>query len=182
MRSSFPNTLVGVAALTAAALTGCASAGGPAETAAPAAPSTATATASSSAQGGSSPSPSAEAAAPPERITDEAVLRGFSIDDFDGGDPIVVWAGDRSTVQVFGTGSGSEACQPTGESAEVDDGRLELEFEEPGDGVSCTADLRVFGWAFDVRGADASVTTARIDGWSAEDDEITVEIRPAMGG
>ncbi|HET8867101.1 MAG TPA: hypothetical protein VFM87_02110 [Agrococcus sp.] len=125
-----------------------------------------------------SASPSATAGPEPQRITDEAVLAGYSLDDLPGGEPLVVWASDDYTlVHVIGSGSGTESCQPTGESIEVDDGALEIEFEEPDPMGACTADLRVFGWAFEVAG-DASITTAHVDGWM-EDEDFTVEIQPA---
>ncbi|HET8867227.1 MAG TPA: hypothetical protein VFM87_02760 [Agrococcus sp.] len=178
MRWTIPMAIVGVVALA-----GCASAGDPAESSAPAdAPSASTAPETPSAtptddddDATASPSPTA---AEPQRITDEAILGSYSLDDLPGGEPLVVWASaDHSLVHVIGSGSGTESCQPTGESIEVDDGELEIEFEEPDPMGACPADLRVFGWAFEVAG-DASITTAHVDGWVADED-FTVEIQSA---
>jgi len=107
-----------------------------------------------------------------------------SLDDIPQGEPLVIWAGvGNSLVHVFGAGSSSTDCQPVGESAEVDGGMLEIDFEWQDDAADamCTADMRVFGWAFPVTGADASVTQAQVDEWTADADEITVDIQPAEG-
>lgn len=187
MRRTIPLALVAVIALA-----GCATAGGPVDSSAPPAPGSSTPTTSESAEAPSAePSDSAtadpqpsELSGEPYRIEDEAILGTVSLDDIPQGEPLVIWSGvGNSLVHVFGAGSSSTDCQPTGESADVDGGMLEIDFEWE-DGAAeaiCTADMRVFGWAFPVTGADASVTQATVDEWTDDADEITVEIQPAEG-
>lgn len=192
MRRTLPLTIVGLLALA-----GCAATDGPAESTAPTTeattietePATATPTAAPVETATADPQPS-EIAGAPYRIEDEAILGAYSIDDIPVGEPLVTWANaDRTLVHVIGAGSGSTTCQPTGDSIEVDDGKLEIEFEwdESGATVACTADLRIFGWAFPVAGADATITQAVVDDWNddatdddTDDDEIVVEIRPMV--
>lgn len=180
MRWTIPMAIAAIAALT-----GCASAGGPAGTSAPAAPPSASADESpapaTSHDHDDSPSPSPAPEAP-HRITDDAVLGSYDALEIPGDEPIVAWADGGSAVHVIGTGSGSESCQPSGESIELDDGVLEIEFEPADPAQACTADLRVFGWSFPApQGSDASITTARIDGWAEGAGELTVEIRAEAG-
>lgn len=185
MRRTLPLTILGLVVLT-----GCTSAGAPAETA-PAveteAPQTSAPTplATDDDAATADPQPS-EIADAPSRIEDESILGAYSIDDIPVGEPLVAWGNtDATLVHVIGAGSGTTSCQPVGESIEVDDGKLEIEFEwdESDAATACTADLRIFGWAFPVVGADMSITQAVVDDWNhddADDDEITVEIRPAI--
>lgn len=189
MRQTIPLAIVGIIALA-----GCASAGGPADTSAPSDPeSSATETPAPDTQTpeptvteSATPPPEGEAPEAPSRITDEAILGQYDITEIPGDEPLVAWADAEGTlIHVIGTGSGSEACQPAGESIEVDDGELEIEFEWEGTdpAVACTADLRVFGWAFPVPAGSADITVANVDGWTQddedEDSDITVDIRPA---
>lgn len=178
------------AVIAALALAGCASAGGPAQSSAPTPPQSQTP--APTAPGTAAPEPTEQTADPqpseiagaPYRIEDEAILGAYSLDDIPGDEPLVAWSNrERTLVHVLGTGSGTEACQPNGESIEVDDGMLEIDFEwAPADAATaCTADLRVFGWAFPIAGADASITQAVVDDWTLDADDITVEVRPAMG-
>ncbi|MCH1883853.1 hypothetical protein [Agrococcus sp. ARC_14] len=185
-----------IAVIAAFALAGCASAGGPAETSAPAtSQSTETTTGSpvptepdddtSTATPAPSPPPTAEVPESPSRITDDAVLGSYDALELPSDEPFVAWAdADHTLIHVIGTGSGSEACQPVGDSAEVDDGRIEIEFDWPETdaAVACTADLRVFGWEFWVPTGSADITTATVDGWTQDaddtDDDITVDIQP----
>lgn len=182
MRWSIPLAVVG-----ALALAGCASAGGPTDTSAPAAPPSETASAPPTLE----PTPSDGATADPqptaipqqpERITDEAILNGYDAMEIPGDEPVVAWADDSySTVHVIGAGSGTESCQPTGESIEIDDGQLEIDFEPADPTAACTADLRTFGWAFTLPiPGDESITMAQISDWMEDADDITVEIRPAV--
>ncbi|SFR99542.1 hypothetical protein SAMN04487783_0360 [Agrococcus baldri] len=178
MRRILPIAIIGIVALA-----GCASAGEPEESA-PAPDSqtpvpTVTETVTPEPTQTSEPSPTAEAEAP-YRLEDDA-LAAYSIDDIPGGEPLVVWAdADRTLVHVLGTGSGSLNCQPAGESIEVDDGMLEIDFEweESDPMMACTADLRVFGWAFPVVGADDTITEAHVDDWTQDGQDFTVEIQP----
>ncbi len=176
MRTTIPLAIVGIAALA-----GCASPSAPQEAASPS-PST---RGSAPAPSPSAPSPSAsgdatQAAAQPFRIEDESLLGAYSLDDVPGDEPLVAWAdAERTLVHVIGAGSGSEPCQPTGESIELDDGVLEIEFDAADPATACTDDRRVFGWAFPVAAVDASVTQARVDGWSEAVDDLTVPIQPA---
>lgn len=190
MRRTLPLTILGLVVLT-----GCTSAGEPAATAPPtdetetAQTSAPTPLATDDDTATADPQPS-EVAGAPYRIEDESILGAYSIDDIPVGEPLVAWGNKEATlVHVLGAGSGSTSCQPTGESIEVDDGKLEIEFEwdETDATTACTADLRIFGWAFPVAGADMSITQAVVDDWNddeaddaTDDDEITVEIRPAI--
>lgn len=176
MRPTIPLAILGIAALV-----GCASPGAPQGSASPVPSATPPATPSVD-----EPSPSASgaeaspAAGDPVRIEDESILRAYSLDDVPRDEPLVAWAdAERTAVHVIGAGSGSERCQPTGESIATDGDVLEIDFEAAGASGPCTADLRVFGWAFPVTAVDEAVTEARVDGWSAADDEVTVPIRPA---
>lgn len=182
MRMTIPMAIVGIVALA-----GCASAGGPADSTAPAPESqapapTVTETVTPEPTATADPQPS-EVAGAPYRIEDDSILGAYSLDDIPGGEPLVAWANaDFTLVHVIGAGSGSTACQPTGESIEVDDGMLDIDFswQDDSDTVMCTADMRIFGWAFPVAGADSSITQAVVDDWTADADDITVEIRPAV--
>lgn len=176
MRPTIPLAILGIAALV-----GCASPGSPQGSASSVPSATPLATPSVA-----EPSPSASgaeaspAAGDPVRIEDESILRAYSLDDVPRDEPLVAWAdAERTAVHVIGAGSGSERCQPTGESVAADGDVLEIGFEAADASGPCTADLRVFGWAFPVTAVDASVTEARVEGWSAADDEVTVQIRPA---
>ncbi|WP_347754259.1 hypothetical protein [Agrococcus sp. ProA11] len=192
MRRTLPLTIIGLVALT-----GCTSAGEPAETAPPTAEAETSAptplaepTDTAPAETATADPQPSEIAGAPYRIEDEAILGAYSIDDIPVGEPFVAWGNtDATLVHVIGAGSSSTTCQPTAESIEVDDGMLEIEFEwdESSATVACTADLRIFGWAFPVAGADASITQAVVEDWNDDetdddddDDEITVEIRPAI--
>lgn len=181
MRRILPIAIIGIVALA-----GCASAGDPADTSAPPAPEsqtpvpTVTETVTPEPTETTEPSPTAEIPEAPYRLEDDA-LAAYSLDDVPGDEPLVTWAdAERTVVHVIGTGSGSTACQPTGESIEVDDGVLEIDFvwEESDPMTACTADLRVFGWAFPLMGADDSITQAQVDDWTQDGDDFTVDIRP----
>ncbi|WP_206445959.1 hypothetical protein [Agrococcus sp. KRD186] len=179
MRRILPIAIIGIVALA-----GCASAGDPAETA-PAPESqtpapTVTETATPEPAETTEPSPTEEVPEAPYRLEDDD-LAAYSIDDVPGDEPLVVWAdAERTLVHVLGAGSGSTNCQPAGEAIEVDDGMLEIEFEweESDPMMACTADLRVFGWAFPVMGADDSITEAHVDDWTQDGQDFTVEIQP----
>lgn len=191
MRRTLPLAIVGLVALS-----GCASPSAAPDTAVPspgvsapgsptddAAAPTSTAGETAPPTGADGRDPEADAmptTGPPYRIDDASILGAYSLDDVPSQRPLVAWANpERSLVHVIGVGSGSPDCQPTGESLALDDGALAIEFAPADPMVACTADLRVFGWAFPVAGADASVAQARVDGWSEGDDEVTVDIRPA---
>lgn len=184
MRRILPIAIIGVVALA-----GCASAGDPVETApatdsqtpAPMMTETATPEPTETTET-TEPSATAEAEAP-YRLEDDD-LAPYSIDDIPSGEPLVVWAdAERTLVHVLGAGSGSTNCQPAGEAIEVDDGMLEIDFEweESDPMMACTADLRVFGWAFPVMGADDSITEAHVDDWTQDGQDFTVEIQPLSG-
>lgn len=183
MRTILPVAIVGIVALV-----GCASAGGPAESSAPPAPESQTPVPTVTET--VAPEPSDEPSADPQptavldepyRLDDDA-LGPYSLEEVSGDQPLVTWAGPgHDLVHVIGAGSSSAACIPTGESAEIDDGVLEIDFEweATDEMVACTADIRLFGWAFSVVGGDASITQANVDEWTEGADDITVDIRPA---
>lgn len=180
MRRILPVAIIGVVALA-----GCASAGDPADSAPPTPDAPQTSPAESTPAEpteGATADPQPTAAGDPYRIEDEAILGAYSLDDIPGDEPLVVWAdAERTLVYAIGSGSGTESCQPTAESAEIDDGMLELDFDwdDSDPMMACTADLRIFGWAFPVSGADASITQAQVDDWTQEGPDVTVDIRPA---
>ena len=59
-------------------------------------------------------------------------------------------------------------------------GKTQIEFESPDTDGVCTADLRVFGWEFTLpaEGSDR-ITTAQINDWAEDRDDLEVEILPA---
>lgn len=183
-------TILPAAMIAALALAGCSAADEPAEsqpppsTESPAPTPTPADTAPPEPTGATADPQPSEIADAPYRIEDEAILGSYSIDDIPSGEPLVAWArADGTLVHVIGAGSSTTTCQPIGESIEVDNGMLDIEFdwEDSGASTACTADLRIFGWAFPITDGDTSITQAVIDEWASDDaDEITVEVRPAM--
>lgn len=175
-----------LAILATVALAGCASAGDPAETSTPPAETPAPTVTETETV---TPEPTATADPPevpaePYRIEDDAILGNYSLEDVSGEEPLVVWADDSYTlVHVIGAGSGSTACQPFPEEAEIDDGQLELDFswDHAEELQACTADMRIFGSAFPVVGADESITEANVSDWTEDAEDMVVEILPPMG-
>lgn len=183
MRSILPAAIIGIVALA-----GCASPGAAAESSTPpatdeaAAPEPANSPVPTASDPSAPPTPNASADAP--YLLDGSVLGRYSAEDLPGDEPLIVWANDDHTlVHVIGAGSGTPACRPTGESAEVDDGRLEIDFswQEPDELQACTADLRVFGWAFPVTGAGEAITEATVGDWTRDADDIAVEVASPIG-
>lgn len=180
-RSGDRRLAIALGAVCVAALVGCSTAA-PAATSGPEAASGGPTTPAATEPAASAPSASASAGSDDDDratpITDPAVLEAWDPMQLANA-PVVVWGDGFRTVRVFSAGSSSPECQPTGDDAEIEGDRLDLDFDEPEGEGDCPADLAVIGWEFTLPTAgSAEIMTARIDGLTA-DGELTVDIQPA---
>lgn len=110
---------------------------------------------------------------PDDRLAGLDVMDAVSTDG-----AAALWAEPGTSLAVFIGGSGSSACVPAPESAEVEDGTIVVEFEAPDlAAISCTADFRVYGWTFPVEVDASGPVDVRVEGLSPADDqavELTV--------
>ncbi|WP_404312810.1 hypothetical protein LG314_02930 [Agrococcus terreus] len=168
---------LGIAAAAALALlvTGCASAQ-PGSTDAPT--TTADPAPSESAPATPTPSPSDSdddtdddaTPIPDAQIAEIDVMDAVSTDG-----AAALWAEPGTSLAVFIGGSGSSACVPEPDGAEVEDGAIVVEFTAPDlSAISCTADFRVYGWTFPIDGpVNASMPVdVRVEGLSPDESSV----------
>ncbi|WAC66468.1 hypothetical protein OVA14_01365 [Agrococcus sp. SL85] len=105
---------------------------------------------------------------PDDRLAGLDVMDAVSTDG-----AAAMWAEPGTSLAVFIGGSGSSACVPAPESAEVEDGTIVVEFEAPDlAAISCTADFRVYGWTFPVEVDASGPVDVRVEGLSPADDQV----------